>query len=112
MHRNGFFHRDIKPENFLVSYSDDSSMKFQIKLGDLGLAKECHFGADEHTEYVSTRWYRAPELIIGTSNYTQSVDVFALGCIIGELYLGRPMFPGTSQQDQLIKVVSVLGTPK
>ena len=51
------------------------------------------------TDYVSTRWYRAPELVLRSRNYNQSVDVFALGCIMAELYLGRPLFPGNSELD-------------
>lgn len=64
-----------------------------------------------HTEYVSTRWYRAPELVLRIQNYSEKVDIFALGCIMAELYLGRPIFPGTSESDQLTRIVTVLGTP-
>jgi len=69
-----------------------------LKLGDFGLAKEMNFGGP-HTEYVSTRWYRAPELVLRSSNYTQAIDIFALGCIMAEMFLNRPIFPGTTESD-------------
>ena len=81
-----------------------------VKLADFGLARE--LGRESNlTEYVSTRWYRAPELLLHSSSYTNSVDVFAVGCMIAELYLGRPLFAGNNEQDQLFKIISVLGTP-
>jgi len=86
-------HRDIKPENFLVS--EDGK---QVKLADFGLAKSFKEKVNL-TEYVSTRWYRAPELALLSKNYNQQVDVFALGCIMGEMYLGRPLFPGRTEAD-------------
>ena len=85
-----------------------------MKLADFGLAKEFRYqkkSAANNTEYVSTRWYRAPELVLRSTNYTESVDIFALACIMAELYLGRPLFPGTSESDQLVRIVTVLGTP-
>jgi serine/threonine protein kinase len=82
-----------------------------LKLADFGLAKDMRKGRGNHTEYVSTRWYRAPELILRSQTYTESVDIFALGCIMAELYLGRPIFPGISESDQLTRIVTVLGTP-
>ena len=60
---------------------------------DFGLAREIR-SRPPFTEYVSTRWYRAPELVLESKTYTQSVDVFALGCLMAELYMGRPLFPG------------------
>jgi serine/threonine protein kinase len=83
-------------------------------LADFGLAKEFKNrgkSGGNHTDYVSTRWYRAPELVLRSSNYNENVDIFALGCIMAEMYLGRPLFPGTSENDQLTRIVSVLGTP-
>lgn len=87
-------HRDIKPENFLVA--DDGRV---LKLADFGLAKSTRDKSASLTEYVSTRWYRAPELALNSRSYNQSVDMFALGCIMGEMYLGRPLFPGRTEQD-------------
>ena len=92
-------HRDIKPENFLINSTharDLSQDGVGLKLADFGLAKEIKY-SQNMTDYVSTRWYRAPELILRSKNYNQSVDIFALGCIMAELYLGRPIFPGTSE---------------
>ena len=124
--KNGMMHRDIKPENFLVKDPSDSQSTPNIsetssapwtqrvlKLIDFGSARdlnESHSGG-AFTDYVGTRWYRAPELILGSKLYDSSIDVFAVGCIMAELYLGRPIFPGQNAQDQLMKIVSVLGTP-
>jgi serine/threonine protein kinase len=109
-------HRDIKPENFLIngnSTTDASSENTMgIKLADFGLAKDFKKSrGGAHTEYVATRWYRAPELVLRQPTYDQSVDMFALGCIMAELYLGRPLFPGVSEADQLTRIVTILGTP-
>lgn len=116
MHSNGFMHRDIKPENFLINTNSpvDASSEnvIQIKLADFGLAKDFKKNrAGSHTEYVATRWYRAPELVLRSTTYDQSVDIFALGCIMAELYIGRPLFPGVSESDQLTRILTVLGTP-
>ena len=126
MHQHGYMHRDIKPENYLVSNgppggsaADGISLtggsydNCTLKLADFGLAKDFRKrnGSSVHTEYVSTRWYRAPEIALRMTNYTEKVDVFALGCIMGEMFLGRPVFPGTSEADQLTRIVTVLGAP-
>ena len=63
------------------------------------------------TDYVATRWYRAPEILLGSTHYTKGVDMWAVGCILGEMLLGKPLFPGTSEADQIYKITSVLGTP-
>jgi len=70
-----------------------------VKLADLGLAKEYRVFRGNMTEYVSTRWYRGPELVLRSNSYNQSIDIWALGCIMSELYLGRPIFPGSSEAD-------------
>lgn len=85
--------------------------KILLKLADLGLAKNIVKNPFNLTEYVSTRWYRAPELVLRSKNYGISVDIFALGCVLAEMYLNRPLFPGNSEYDQLIRIVSILGTP-
>ena len=96
MHQSGYMHRDIKPENFLINPGAEMS----IKLADFGLCKDFRRNrGGNHTEYVATRWYRAPELVLRSNHYDQSVDIFALGCIMAELFLGRPIFPGTSETD-------------
>ena len=103
-HKNGFFHRDIKPENLLLN---DHNI---VKLADFGLAREIR-SRPPFSDYVSTRWYRAPELLIGATNYNSPIDIFALGCVFAELYIGRPILPGNSEGDQLQKTCQLLGTP-
>ena len=93
IHKQGFFHRDLKPENMLYHEATDS-----IKLADFGLAREIR-SKPPYTDYVSTRWYRAPELIMRATAYSSPVDMFAAGCILAELYIMRPLFPGTSEID-------------
>ena len=103
-HKNGFFHRDMKPENLLLSEGEI------VKIADFGLAREIR-SRPPYTDYVSTRWYRAPELLLKSTNYNSPVDIYALGCIMGELYNQSPLFAGNSEIDQLNKICSVLGTP-
>lgn len=103
MHKQGFFHRDIKPENLLVT--NDT-----VKLADFGLVREIR-ARPPFTDYVSTRWYRAPEVILRMTVYTCSVDIWAVGALMSELYTLRPLFPGSSESDQMHKICSVLGTP-
>ena len=79
-------------------------------MADFGLAKEIR-SRPPHTEYVSTRWYRAPELLLQSPNYNSPIDIFAMGCILVEMYLLRPLAPGNSEADQLMKLCLVLGTP-
>lgn len=104
MHNHGFFHRDIKPENILVQG------KTAVKIGDFGLVKEIRYPTP-FTEYVSTRWYRAPENVLGSRSYNYPVDIFALGCIMAELYTFKPLFPGSSEMDQFEKISRILGKP-
>ncbi|ORY48207.1 Pkinase-domain-containing protein [Rhizoclosmatium globosum] len=103
MHKHGFFHRDLKPENLLISGST-------VKIADFGLARETR-SLPPYTEYVSTRWYRAPEVILKTHNYSSPIDIWAVGTIIAELVLLYPLFPGTSEVDQLHRICTVLGNP-
>ncbi|GAB5353817.1 hypothetical protein AAMO2058_000066400 [Amorphochlora amoebiformis] len=105
MHKVGFFHRDMKPENLLV----DKSRKV-VKLADFGLAREIR-SRPPYTHYVSTRWYRAPEVLLRSDEYNSPVDLWATGAIMAELYTFRPLFPGSSEPDQIYKICSVLGSP-
>ena len=107
MHKHGFFHRDMKPENLLVSGSDSHPL---VKLADFGLAREIR-SRPPYTDYVSTRWYRAPEVLLRSTAYNSPIDVWAVGAIMAELYTFRPLFPGASEPDTLYKICSVLGTP-
>ncbi|XP_051197952.1 cyclin-dependent kinase F-4 isoform X1 [Lolium perenne] len=103
MHQRGYFHRDLKPENLLVT-------KELIKVADFGLAREI-ISEPPYTEYVSTRWYRAPEVLLQASFYSSAVDMWAMGAIIAELFSLRPLFPGSSEADEIYKICSILGTP-
>ncbi|KAF5182458.1 Cyclin-dependent kinase f-4 [Thalictrum thalictroides] len=103
MHKRGYFHRDLKPENLLISKAGI------VKIADLGSATE--FKADMPiTEYISTRWYRAPEVLL-QSNYGPAIDMWAMGAIMAELFLLDPLFPGARSSDQLYKICSVIGSP-
>ncbi|KAI6204124.1 hypothetical protein M3Y94_00635900 [Aphelenchoides besseyi] len=104
MHRNGFFHRDMKPENIMCNGTE------LIKIADFGLAREIR-SRPPYTDYVSTRWYRAPEILLRSTSYNSPIDLWALGCIMAELYMLRPLFPGTSELDQIFKILTILGTP-
>ena len=104
MHKHGYFHRDMKPENLLCMGPD------VIKIADFGLAKEVR-SRPPYTEYVSTRWYRAPEVLLRSTMYSAPIDIWAVGCIMAELYTFRPLFPGNSEIDEIFKICSVLGTP-
>ncbi|XP_010530391.1 PREDICTED: cyclin-dependent kinase F-4-like [Tarenaya hassleriana] len=103
MHQRGYFHRDLKPENLLVS-------KDVIKIADLGLAREVD-SSPPFTEYVSTRWYRAPEVVLLSYVYTEKVDMWAMGAIMAELFSLRPLFPGANEADEIYKICSVIGSP-
>jgi protein kinase len=103
VHKGGYFHRDLKPENIL--YSGDI-----VKLADFGLAREIR-ARPPFTDYVSTRWYRAPEVLLRSHVYNSPIDIWACGGIMAELYTSRPLFPGSSESDQLYKTCSVVGTP-
>ncbi|KAF7633855.1 Protein kinase domain-containing protein [Meloidogyne graminicola] len=105
MHRNGFFHRDMKPENIMCNGTE------LIKVADFGLAREIR-SRPPFTDYVSTRWYRAPEILLRSTFYNSPIDLWALGCIMAELYMLRPLFPGTSELDQIFKIINVLGKNK
>ncbi|XP_027348554.1 cyclin-dependent kinase F-4-like isoform X4 [Abrus precatorius] len=103
MHQRGYFHRDLKPENLLVT-------KDIIKVADFGLAREIS-SQPPYTEYVSTRWYRAPEVLLQSHLYSSKVDIWAMGAIMAELFTLRPLFPGTSEADEIYKICSVIGSP-
>ncbi|KAL1524046.1 hypothetical protein AB1Y20_018960 [Prymnesium parvum] len=103
MHKHGFFHRDMKPENMLVAGNT-------LKIADFGLAREIR-SKPPYTDYVSTRWYRAPEVLLRAPHYSAPIDMWAIGAILAELFTLRPLFPGTSESDEIYKITSILGTP-
>lgn len=110
MHSGQMLHRDIKPSNILLN-SD-----CQVKVCDFGLARSVIQQHDNTqnpvlTDYVATRWYRAPEILLGSTAYTKGVDLWSVGCILGELISGKPIFPGTSTMNQLDRIMEVTGRP-
>ncbi|XP_052768489.1 cyclin-dependent kinase-like 2 isoform X5 [Mya arenaria] len=102
-HHNNIIHRDIKPENILVSKNG------VVKLCDFGFARTLAQPGEIYTDYVATRWYRAPELLVGDTKYGKAVDVWAVGCLLVEMLTGEPLFPGDSDIDQLYHIVKVFG---
>ena len=105
LHSKGIAHRDIKPQNILVEPKTN-----KIKVCDFGSAKKLIQG-QKSISYICSRFYRAPELIFGATDYTNQIDVWSMGCVISELVLGRPMFPGATTSDQLVEIIRILGTP-
>ncbi|GKV51894.1 hypothetical protein SLEP1_g58512 [Rubroshorea leprosula] len=101
----GVCHRDIKPQNLLVN-----PHTHQVKLCDFGSAKVLVKG-EPNISYICSRYYRPPELIFGATEYTTAIDIWSAGCVLGELLLGQPLFPGESGVDQLVEIIKVLGTP-
>lgn len=127
IHASGYFHRDMKPENLLVTTtglydyrslsplaSPDAPLEKDVvvivKLADFGLARETN-SAPPYTEYVSTRWYRAPEVLLKSRDYSNPVDMWALGAIMAELVNLRPLFPGQGEIDQVARICEQLGDP-
>ncbi|CAM9685430.1 unnamed protein product, partial [Discosporangium mesarthrocarpum] len=137
LHDLGVVHRDIKPENLLV---DSSVKPPLLKVCDLGTARKvdedegrgdkeslpnhCYSGLGVSaagtgrrgdafslmTEYVGSRWYRAPEMLLGAQSYSRAVDVWACGCLMAELATGRPLFSGEREEDLALSITNVLGT--
>ncbi|KAI5054392.1 hypothetical protein GOP47_0030754, partial [Adiantum capillus-veneris] len=103
MHLHGYFHRDLKPENLLVTGD-------LVKVADFGLAREVD-SKPPYTDYVSTRWYRAPEVLLQSRSYGPAIDMWAMGAIMAELFSLRPLFPGESELDEIFKICSVIGSP-
>ena len=126
MHSANIIHRDLKPANILANKNCD------LKICDLGLgrAKVYEYGDEkpknkkqkpkkddededaELTEYVITRWYRAPEVILCPSHYSKAVDIWSIGCIFAEVLGRQPLFPGDHYLDQIQKIIGIIGTPK
>ena len=108
LHKNNMIHRDVKPENLLIDEN------FNLKLCDFGFARKVKLNKnnnniDTMTDYVATRWYRSPELLLSGGIYGPEVDYWAIGCIMGELADGNPMFPGEDEVDQLDCIIKILG---
>ena len=105
IHALGIVHRDIKPQNILIDTANH-----RLVMCDLGSAKKIKKG-EKSVAYICSRYYRAPELILGQDRYGAKIDVWSIGCVIAEMFLGEPIFPGTSSKDQMIKIMDLLGTP-
>ena len=105
IHARRICHRDIKPDNLLC---DPTTLK--CRLCDFGCSKVLVKG-QPNVSYICSRYYRAPELIFGATDYTCCIDVWSVGCVLAELLLGVPLFPGESGVDQLVEIIKVLGTP-
>ncbi|WFD29624.1 hypothetical protein MSPP1_000634 [Malassezia sp. CBS 17886] len=105
IHSLGICHRDIKPQNLLLDPRTGV-----LKLCDFGSAKILVPG-EPNVSYICSRYYRAPELIFGATNYTTNIDIWSTGCVMAELMQGLPLFPGESGIDQLVEIIKVLGTP-
>ena len=108
LHKKNIIHRDIKPENILIK--DDS----KIELCDFGFARKMKINEksntyEKMTDYMATRWYRAPELILGQGNYGPEIDFWSIGCLIGEMATGEAMFPGDNQINQLEYIIKLIG---
>lgn len=121
IHDHDFFHRDIKPENILISpahryYSkkwledDNYSDNYIVKLADYGLARHIS-NRSPYTTYVSTRWYRSPEILLRKGFYSKPLDIWAYGCVVVELATFSPLFPGSDEVDQIWRILNLLGSP-
>ncbi|XP_058841454.1 mitogen-activated protein kinase 12-like isoform X1 [Acipenser ruthenus] len=102
IHSSGIIHRDLKPGNLAVNQD------CELKILDFGLARHAD---SEMTGYVVTRWYRAPEVILNWMHYTQTVDIWSVGCIMAEMLSGKPLFKGNDHLDQLTEIMKITGTP-
>ena len=104
-HEHRVLHRDLKPQNLLIN------MTGELKLADFGLARAFGIPVRNYTHEVVTLWYRAPDVLLGSRKYSTSVDIWSVGCIFAEMVNARPLFPGTNDADQLMKIFKILGTP-
>ncbi|KFG83333.1 negative regulator of the PHO system [Metarhizium anisopliae] len=104
-HQNRVLHRDLKPQNLLIN------SKGLLKLGDFGLARAFGIPVNTFSNEVVTLWYRAPDVLLGSRTYNTSIDIWSAGCIMAEMYTGRPLFPGTTNEDQIVRIFRIMGTP-
>lgn len=104
-HENRVLHRDLKPQNLLIN------QRMELKLADFGLARAFGIPVNTFSNEVVTLWYRAPDVLLGSRNYSTSIDIWSAGCIMAEMYSGKPLFPGKTNEDQLLKIFKLLGTP-
>ncbi|RKP13259.1 protein serine/threonine kinase [Piptocephalis cylindrospora] len=104
-HENRVLHRDLKPQNLLIN------KRGELKLADFGLARAFGVPVRSYSHEVVTLWYRAPDVLMGSRQYGTSIDLWSIGCIFAEMASGRPLFPGSSVSDELLRIFRLLGTP-
>jgi serine/threonine protein kinase len=104
-HAKLVMHRDVKPQNLLIN------SKGQLKLADFGLARAYGVPVTTYSNEVVTLWYRAPDVLLGSRSYDASIDIWSAGCVMAEMCTGRALFPGTTNDDQLMRILRVMGTP-
>ncbi|GAW08324.1 Pkinase-domain-containing protein [Lentinula edodes] len=104
-HENQVLHRDLKPQNLLIN------RKGELKLGDFGLARAFGVPVNTFSNEVVTLWYRAPDVLLGSRTYSTSIDVWSCGCIFAEMISGLPLFRGRDNNDQLLHIMRIIGTP-
>ncbi|KAL7752944.1 cyclin-dependent kinase 5 [Sorochytrium milnesiophthora] len=104
-HEHRVLHRDLKPQNLLIS------KRGELKLGDFGLARAFGIPVRTYSHEVVTLWYRAPDVLMGSRQYSTSIDIWSIGCIFAEMAMGRPLFSGSSTRDQLVRIFKILGVP-
>lgn len=103
-HEHRVLHRDLKPQNLLIK-------KGEVKLADFGLARTFGIPIRSFSQEVVTLWYRAPDILLGSEKYSTPIDIWSIGCIFAEMASGRPLFSGTTVEDQLFQIFKLLGTP-
>ncbi|CRH00790.1 protein kinase 5, putative [Plasmodium relictum] len=104
-HEHRVLHRDLKPQNLLINREGE------LKIADFGLARAFGIPVRRYTHEVVTLWYRAPDVLMGSKKYSTTIDIWSIGCIFAEMVNGRPLFPGVSETDQLMRIFKILGTP-
>jgi len=104
-HDHRVLHRDLKPQNLLIN------KKGELKLADFGLARAFGIPVRSYSHEVVTLWYRAPDVLMGSRKYSTPIDIWSAGCIFAEMATGRPLFPGSSVSDQLVRIFKIMGTP-
>ncbi|SBT37324.1 protein kinase 5 [Plasmodium ovale wallikeri] len=104
-HEHRVLHRDLKPQNLLINREGE------LKIADFGLARAFGIPVRKYTHEVVTLWYRAPDVLMGSKKYSTPIDIWSVGCIFAEMVNGRPLFPGVSETDQLMRIFKILGTP-
>lgn len=107
LHSKQIMHRDIKPQNILI----DTAGGPEIKICDFGIARLCNLPTENYTVEVTTLWYRAPEILLGSYRYNEKIDVWSMGCVLAELIKLKPLFSGSNEKDQLGKILLLFGNP-